>query len=692
MSSSLRRRRTEKRARHTLTSSIRALPGVGERRQALLGELGLLSIGDLLVFPPRRYIDRASFASIRDLTAGAVQSVMGRVKRGELKQARGRCIFVLHIEDDTGAMQCAWFNQPYLKNVFRRGENYVFSGKVEIDRFGIRMAHPEYEPGDRELLHTGRIVPVYTTRSGLGQKALRNLVRHAIDLALEDVLDHLPRDIRLEAGLPDLSTAIRHLHFPENMDQAEEARRRMAMDEALLLQTLFALARTGEKPSANGVPAEEEVPARLASALPYRLTTSQSKALATVLRDIADHLPMRRLLQGDVGCGKTVVAALAAVAVCDRGGRAVLMCPTELLAEQHYATMSGFFEPFGLEVGLLTGSLNAGERAGVLRRTAAGELALLVGTHALIGSEDLGDPDLVMVDEEQRFGVIQRNALLRRAPRANLLVISATPIPRTLALTAYGDLDLTVIDELPPGRGAHTSFACMEARREEVMKRLAEKVAGGIQGFHVCPSLTEGEGGLRDVASARREWEKLLCGRRGVEVLTGRTGREERARILAGFRSGETGMLAATSVIEVGMDIPSATLLVVDMAERFGLSQLHQMRGRVARTDSPSSSYFIVSGDAPEKARDRVAVLEGTFDGFVVAEQDLVLRGPGDMIGTRQHGVPDLRFARLPGDTDLVLLARREAFRRVREGDRSPEWLLWLKAVSNLTEERIPVM
>lgn len=668
-----------------MSAGIRALPGVGAKREDLLRGLGIATVGDLLVFPPRRYIDRSTFSTIEDLRNGEAQTVVATVLRSESRLVKRRRLFIVHLEDSTGKMRCVWFNQAYLKNVFRPGITFVFSGKSRVDRFGRSMVHPEYEEVDSDLLHTGRIVPVYPRRLGLGQKQLRALTRYALDHYLQHVSDCLPGSMREEMGLAPLGYALENLHFPEHISQAEAARRRLAFDEVLVFQTLFALSRLERSESdAPAWPTHETVQ-KFTAGLPFELTSSQAEALKTILDDIWSPHPMRRLLQGDVGCGKTVVAALAAAVVCDAGAQVALMCPTELLAEQHFATFKRFMEPVGFETCLITGSTPAEERGRIEDDLRSGSVSVVVGTHTLIGERAcFKDLRLIIVDEEQRFGVLQRTALLEKAPRANALVVSATPIPRTLALTAYGDLDVTTIAEMPPGRGRHVSKCVAEPRRERLLEEIGKRVEAGIRGFYVCPSVDKSDAGLMDVGTASRKIRKHLSEARRVAILTGRTPREERVRLIDDFRSDKIAILVATTVIEVGMDIPAATLLVVDQADRFGLSQLHQMRGRVARGSADSSSFFIVSEGAAEKAGERVKVLEASFDGFEIAEKDLLLRGPGDIVGTRQHGIPDLRFARLPEDTDMMLSAREMAFKRVLSHDMSGEWRAWVEAVRSL--------
>ena len=707
MSSSVRRPPKRHEADRSLQASVRDLPGIGTKRQVLLGTLGIQSVGDLLVYPPIRYIDRTSFAAISDLVAGEARTVAATVVGFSLKPGRGKRLSIVEVEDASGRMRCLWFNQPYLKQVFLPGSRFVLSGTVRLDAHGPTMIHPEYEAFEdtdgaaneadttspassaagTELVHTGRIVPVYRTRPGMSQKQLRLVVKQALDTYADQVHDLLPDALRRTLGLVGLPEAIRSLHFPEDLTLAEAARRRLAFDEMLALQTLFAIARRQKRQRAGPTPPPTGIMAALISRLPFALTASQQTALSDIMADLAGPHPMRRLLQGDVGCGKTVVAALAAAAVCASGGQVALLCPTEILAEQHFVTMKRFLEPLGFSVGLLTGALEAPEREQTSRALADGRTRLIVGTHALIGERiAFKHLSLVIVDEEQRFGVFQRTKLVYNAPGAHLLVMSATPIPRTLALTAYGDLDVTVISQMPPGRGGHTTRLVRENQRAQALKQMAASINSGLQGFYVCPALEESSSDLINVSAARAEVARLLAPGRGIEILTGRTPRAKRAEILEGFLANRIGLVIATTVLEVGIDIPSATILVVEQAERFGLCQLHQMRGRVARTDAPSFSYFMVSDEASEKARARLKVLEATFDGFAVAEEDMMLRGPGEIGGTRQHGIPDLKFASLPEDLDLMLRARDEAFRSFLGGEAPAEWHGWLEAVTGLAD------
>jgi ATP-dependent DNA helicase RecG len=678
MSSSAGQKRKSSVPGRPLLASIRDLPGVGPGRQKLLETLGIKTVADLLLYPPRRYIDRTDILPISSLSGGEVQTIVGRVESVEVKRTGRKSLAVARVRDGSGSVKCVWFNQPYLKNSLKRGETYMMSGPVRNDRFGTALVHPEYEATGGRQLHTGRIVAVYGLTRGFGQRQMRRLVDEALAFAAGRVCDAVLPQVSPALGLLPLYEALEGLHRPDDPGHARAARRRLAFDEMLLFQTLFARSRAAAG-GAGGTGQGRSLPVdELVAALPFELTPSQRTVLDEVVSDLMGARPMRRLIQGDVGCGKTVIAALGACLVCAGRRQVALMCPTEVLAEQHHATMKKFLAPWGYDVALLTAGLAPQERQQTLEAARSGRAHMLVGTHSLFSERvEFAQLGLVIVDEEQRFGVVQRSRLLAKAPEADFLAVSATPIPRTLALTAYGDLDISVIDEMPPGRGGHITRLVPENEGLKTLREVAERLRGGEQAFYICPVVEEGSLGLKGIETARRGMDKLL-GRQGrVAAITGRTAREERQAAVAAFEAGRLACIVATSVLEVGIDVPGATLLVVEQADRFGLSQLHQMRGRVRRSARVSRSYFIVPESAGERAMSRLKVLEQTYDGFDIAEQDLLLRGPGDLIGRRQHGVPDLRFTSLPGDIDLLRAAREEAFALVRGGS-DPEVEAWL--------------
>jgi len=689
MISSVKKRQKRNKPCLSLSSPVGALPGVGPKREALLADLGIRTVADLLTFAPRRYLDRRSIRKIADLRPGESQTVIAQARSANIKALKRKRIATVDFEDETGTLRCVWFGQPYMAKHFRPKSFYALSGTVRIDRFGISMIHPEYEDLGEDLLHTGRIVPLYSLKKGLGQRQMRSLIKFVLDVLSDSIVDLLPSTVRNELNLCNLSEALRTIHFPSCFDELEAARKRLALDELLLLQTLFALGRLNRRQQKRQKRLSMSQ-SDLEAGLPFTLTRSQTVALSEILESMNCDLPMRRLLQGDVGCGKTVVLSLAAIAACFDGGQVAVMCPTEILAEQHYRTFSSFASDFGIEVGLLTAS-SVG-RNQIFQQIEDGRIGIVVGTHSLL-NQDLrfGDLRLIIIDEEQRFGVLQRLNLIEKNPEAHLIVVTATPIPRTLALAIYGDLDVITIDEKPPGRGSHKTRVVNMSERDMVLEEIGKRLRLGEQGYFICPALSEGEHGISNVEKVISELRRRF-GEAKITALTGKTDRITRETILREFREKQIGIIVGTSVIEVGVDIPQATFLVVDQAERFGLSQLHQMRGRVARSSNDSISYLIFSDSASEIARRRLAVLESTFDGFEVAEQDLLMRGPGEIIGTRQHGLPELKFAKIPDDLDLMVYARENAFRRVLEDDRSEGWGEWIDAVSGVTEGRVVIV
>lgn len=688
MISSVRKRQKRNEPCLSLTSPVDALPGVGPKRAGLLAELGLKTVADLLTFAPRRYLDRRSIRRIADLRPGECQTVIAQPKSGRVKQTRGKRVAIVDFEDGTGTLRCLWFGQPYILRNFREGWFYALSGVARIDRFGLTMIHPEYESIGEDLLHTARIVPLYSLKKGLSQRQIRSLIKLILEIVGGGISDLLPSSVRSDLKLCGLSDALRGIHFPSSFDDLEVARKRLALDELLLLQTLFALGRLNQKPQS-----EKPIPitiSQLLSCLEFRLTGSQMAALEEILIGMDSDLPMRKLLQGDVGCGKTVVVGLAAVAACLKGGQVALMCPTEILAEQHHRTLSKLAQHYQIQVGLLTGS--SMDRKRISSDIQNGRIGIVVGTHSLL-NQDLRfrNLKLIVIDEEQRFGVLQRLNLVKKDANAHLIVVTATPIPRTLALAIYGDLDVITIDEKPPQRGIHTTRVVSQSQRQSVLDDITMRASNGEQGYFICPALSEREHGISNVERAFLELSQRL-GHDKVGALTGRTDKRTREKILRDFDSKRIAIIVGTSVMEVGLDIPKATFLVVDQAERFGLSQLHQMRGRVARSSTDSLSYLIFSDSASEIARKRLAILEQTFDGFKIAEQDLLLRGPGEIMGTRQHGLPELKFARIPDDLDLMVYARENAFKMVLGGNRDGGWGEWIDAVSGVMNGKVMIV
>jgi ATP-dependent DNA helicase RecG len=671
------------------------LKGVGPKRADALKRLSVGTARDLLYHIPRRYDDASTIQPIRALEVGQDATARGRVRSaGVIHTRSGLRIFQAVLQDDTGMITCAWPGQPWLERKVRKGDHLLVTGPVKF--FHGRQLHPreftllargrkdgETEPeGGRDGREEGggqeegTVFVSYPATDEVPQWVLRRIYSLNLDWLLEHAgeEEYLLDTVREGLGLPTLPEAFRRLHLPSGVDEPEGGRRRLAFDELFFLQLVQALARhreTQEEPGIRHVRTNRLV-RPLHEGLPFELTSAQARVLREIAEDMTSPRRMNRFLQGDVGSGKTLVALFAMLIAAEGGWQAALMAPTELLAEQHALKLRDFLEDLDLPVALLTGSVTGREREEVLEGLREGRIPLVVGTHALIQEgvafHRLG---LVVVDEQHRFGVRQRMALVERrdtGPAPDVLVMSATPIPRSLALTLYGDLDLSVLDELPPGRSPVKTLLRSPSRREEVYAGVRRELDRGRQAYVVYPLVEESE--KVDLLAATQEYERLageVFSERRVGLLHGRMPPEEKDAVMRVFRDGELDVLVATTVIEVGIDVTNATVMVVEHAERFGLSQLHQLRGRVGR--GSGDSYCVLVADPGEMAAERLKVFTRTTDGFAIARADLQLRGQGDLFGSQQHGRdPLLRYADLTRDEGLLLDARRLA-RRVVEAD-----------------------
>ena len=677
----------------TLADSLYRLSGFTPKNlpAARVKRLGVETVGDLLLHLPHRHNDFANVRKVSELEPGEEQTVVVNVwEAAETRGGRMRSTQAV-LGDDTGNVRAVWFNQPYLARTMRAGTELVISGKVNLYRGSFVFESPEYEllRGQEELVHTGRLVPVYPSVEGLPQRTLRRLVKRALEAGLPLVEEYAPQDTLHRTGLMGLPGALAQAHYPDSTQDWSAARRRLAFDELLLLQ-LAALSRKRAWQEDNrgiALKADPSLIESFVTALPFDLTAAQTRVVRELLGDLEQARPMSRLLQGDVGSGKTVVAAAALFVAASNGYQGALMAPTELLAEQHFLTLSRLTSPSTeaaledtlatihldalprpLSIGLLLGSLSRKAKSDMHQRIADGEIDVIVGTHALIqGEVEVPRLALAIVDEQHRFGVMQRAAIRGKGLVPHLLAMSATPIPRSLALTVYGDLDVSTIDEMPPGRQAIRTRWLKPNERDRGYEFIRRQVAEGRQAFVVCPLIEDSE--VIQARAATEEHERLAAEvfpELRLGLLHGRMALREKEQAMERFLAGETHVLVSTPVVEVGIDVPNATVMLVDGADRFGLAQLHQFRGRVGR--GQHKSYCLLLSDSPGKgARVRLKLVERIQDGFQLAEEDLRLRGPGEYLGTRQSGLPDLKVARIT-DYELLALARKEA-QRILDAD-----------------------
>jgi ATP-dependent DNA helicase RecG len=651
-----------------LDTPLQYVKGVGPYRAGLLERLGLRNVRDALGHFPRDYQDRREMVPFHKLRAGDVGVVAGTVL-GIAPPPRGRPRAPLGVtfRDQSGYFSAIWFGQAYLAQVFKRGQRVVLYGKVGLRDRRLVLEKPDFEILDENetvSIHMGRIVPVYALTEGLTQRPMRTLMHRLVEDVVPAAPDGLPPALRERRGLPPAPEAYRAIHFPLTREAAEAARRRFVFEDFLLLQLGLALRRRrlGTRAGHAIAPAGELV-GRLRASLPFVLTAAQERVWREIRTDLARPTPMNRLLQGDVGSGKTVVAVMALLTAVEAGFQAVLMAPTEILAEQHLTTVRGLVEPLGIPVVLLAAGQRSREREAALAALQSGAAPLAVGTHALIQEGvELRRLGLAVVDEQHRFGVLQRAGLRTKGEHPDILVMTATPIPRTLALTLYGDLDVSILDELPPGRQRITTEWRLEARRPRIYEFMRRELAAGRQAYVVYPLVEETE--ASDLKAATEMAERLAAEvfpSHRVGLVHGRLGLEAKESVMRAFKAGEIGVLVATTVIEVGIDVPNATVMLVEHAERFGLAQLHQLRGRVGRGAARSYCILLAANPVSDDARRRLEAMCETQDGFRIAEVDLEIRGPGEFFGTRQSGLPEFQAANLLTDGRLLEEARQEA-------------------------------
>jgi len=659
-----------------LNAPVTKLTGIGEFNAQKFARLGIHTIRDLLYYFPTRYDDYSALKTINQLYYGEQVTIVGRVASARKFTTRRNQVLVRAvIEDASGAIECSWFTtERYADSLLKQlavGREMVISGKVDEYLGRLVFQNPTYEPAEREWITGGSIVPVYRLTEGLQPLLMRRVMKRVAEYWSSRVPEHLPEAMRSELRLMPIGDALREIHFPRTMRHQENARRRLAFDELFTLQlAVLRQRRMWRTEPAPAIPIASAALERLTAALPYALTGAQQRAINAITKDLGQPNAMHRLLQGDVGSGKTVVAALGMALVAAQGYQAAMMAPTEILAEQHYKTLSKLFSGFAeqgaappIQLALLTGSTKAGEKRAIYAGLAEGSIQVVVGTHALIQEglafKNLG---LAVIDEQHRFGVLQRKALRQKAGALSphTLVMTATPIPRTLALTLYGDLDNTVLDEMPPGRQPIETHWFAPAERERAYRFVQHQVDQGRQAFIICPLVEESE--KIEAKAAIEEHERLqreVFPALKLGLLHGKMKPAEKEAAMRAFASGETHILVSTAVVEVGIDVPNATVILIEGANRFGLAQLHQFRGRVGR--GQHKSYCLLIADNSSALSDqRLQAIVNTQDGFKLAEIDLEIRGPGEFFGTRQSGDPELKLVNLR-DRDLLEVAREQA-------------------------------
>ena len=654
--------------RADLHDSVQYVKGVGPKRLEVLRRLGVETVADLLRYVPRDYEDRSRITPIGKLRVGERATVRGRVLAAEKYRAkRGRLMARVKIEDDSGTLTCVWFNARFFRDGdFPIGREMFFSGRVDFYR-GPQMVSPQHELADEgETFFGPGILPIYPLTENLNQTGLRRVVKSALDKYGHLVEDMFEPAYLKERNLPAMVDAVRCIHYPETLDDAARARRRLGYDELFLLELGMAQRRRGIRQEKCGFAFEisEKIDKRIRRRFPFSLTNAQERVIAEIQQDMRADRVMNRMLQGDVGSGKTVVALYAMLAAVANEYQSAIMAPTEILAVQHFQTMQRYLAGSRVRIALLVGGRTSRERRAELEKVAAGEADIVIGTHALVqGDVEFKKLGLVVVDEQHKFGVLQRATLRQKGKHPDVLVMTATPIPRTLALTVFGDLDVSVIDEMPPGRRPVKTHWYQPEKLDAAHDFMRKRVSAGEQAFVIYPLVEESESlDLKAATVGARHLQQKVFPDLRVGLLHGRMKSDEKERVMVEFRAGRYHILVSTIVVEVGIDIPNATIMVVEHAERFGLAQLHQLRGRIGR--GSKTSWFLLFGEPKNPdARKRLQIICSTSDGFRIAEEDLKLRGPGEFFGTRQHGLPELHIADIVGDYKLLRLARRDAFK-----------------------------
>ncbi len=650
---------------------IRYIKGVGPQRAETFGKLGIYSLSDLFYYLPRRYEDRSNIIEVKDVKPDEVQAVIGKVLKVSTFRARtGTGIVEMAIGDDKKRVFAVWYNMPFMGKVFKVGQTAVLFGKVERQK-RLQISHPDYEIIEEDIsksLEVGRIIPIYSLTENLSQRYLRKIAYGAIQGHIKDEGDTIPTPVRARHKLVDLKFAIENIHFPHSSENLERAYKRLVFEEFFVLQVVMALKRKNLVKDGVKHDIKEGLREDFENLFSFELTGDQKKCLNDMESDMSSEKPMYRLLQGDVGSGKTVVAMYALLLAAVGGHQTALMAPTEILARQHYVNISKTFMPLGLNVRLLVNGLDPQDSEKIKKEIRNGEADIVIGTHALIQEKvDFKNLGLAVVDEQHKFGVQQRAALREKGRTPDMLFMTATPIPRSLVLTVFGDMDISYLKSKPSGREPVTTYWVGEDRREKVYDFVRGEIKDGRQVFIVYPRVkSTGLSDLKSVEEMFGHLSKDVFSDLRVAMIHGRMKAKEKDEIMKAFRGKKYDILVSTTVVEVGVDIPNASVMVVEHAERYGLSQLHQLRGRIGR--GKYASYCILLGEPKtESSQERLSTMTETDDGFMIAEKDLDIRGPGEFLGTRQSGLPELRFGNIAKDFSIMEEAREEAFTLVKE-------------------------
>ncbi|MCK4673417.1 ATP-dependent DNA helicase RecG [candidate division WOR-3 bacterium] len=655
-----------------LDSQVQYIKGIGPKRSLYFKKIGVEIINDLLFLVPRRYIDYSDIFKIKNLKINNEATVIGKIQLVELQKIKNRVnLTKILLMDDSGSINIKWFNRPDLKKKFKVGDWLLISGKVSFF-YDRQFVNPLYEIiSEEEIMEKthGSIIPVYPLTEGLSLWDIKRAIKISLDACLDEIRETLPQSITKKHNLMSLNEAVYNLHFPTKIEKAIAARRRLVYDEFFFFELILAK-RKMKFMNETGIPLKENgrLTEKFVRLLPFQLTKGQIEVIKSIVNNMEQFRPMNRLLQGDVGSGKTIVALYAMLVSVENGYQSVLMAPTEILAEQHFTVLSEILKKLNVESLLLTSSIKGDERQTTIQKIHSGEAQIIFGTHALIEEEimfkNLG---LAVVDEQHRFGVMQRAALVNKGINPDFLVLSATPIPRTIALTLYGDLDISMLKEKPPSRGEVITKIVNEKKKGTTFEFVRQEVSKGRQVFVICPIIEKSE--TLDLKSVNEVYQEITgafpeC---SVGVIHGRLKTAERMSIMNEFRCGNLSILVATTVIEVGVDIPNASVMLIEHPERFGLAQLHQLRGRIGRGAQKSYCFLFLNRYVPPETFERISFFEKNNDGFALAQKDIKLRGPGEILGKKQHGLPDIKIGDLEADKDLLFLARDDAFELVKK-------------------------